>query len=120
MLFPSAFSLPAPKGNALPFSHFSPVFFFSSFSLRPSRGFRCLKNYNNNRGEEGGEVLTLNTALRKGSLKVCLDPSLSCLTKKENIVSKVKRTGRAEERSSFSSIQPGRAGGEMVEYFRFF
>lgn len=52
--------------------------------------------------------MTLNTALRKGSLKVCLDPSLSGLTKKENIVSKVKRTGRAEERSSFSSIQPGR------------
>lgn len=120
MLFPSAFSLPASIRQRLALFAFFSCFFFPSFSLRPSRGFRCLKNYNNNRGEEGGEVLTLNTALRKGSLKVCLDPSLSCLTKKENIVSKVKRTGRAEERSSFSSIQPGRAGGEMVEYFRFF
>lgn len=63
--------------------------------------------------------MTLNTALRKGSLKVCLDPSLSCLTKKENIVSKVKRTGRAEERSSFSSIQPGRAGGRNGGIFPF-
>ena len=65
MLFPSAFSLPASIRQRLALFAFFSCFFFPSFSLRPSRGFRCLKNYNNNRGEEGGRGIDIKHGSQK-------------------------------------------------------